>query len=579
MIARRVVAPRPLEDLAPFVSWGTKNLPPLARGGTEASHRGTADQARGLSHHASVVIGPATSPPLTPPYQGGDDWRTTGRSNARRRSPARRSGFTLVELLVVILIILLVSAAALPVVIPAVSHRQVSEAARILQGALVGAHDSAIHNGAPAGIRLLPDPSFNGIDPTYNSLNMSLPLACNRIIPIDPAPDYSEGMVSIILDPANGTPYPFAAALGMPYPNLMTNTLNGTLTNAVLMVEECPINTVTGLPNEPTSWFWNVRIGETIQIGNSGDLYTVVGPMAIQPNAGNTDLFVNDGAPGSTPQVQRTYPTAGGGTVTVQVEYLFLVNRQDDAPQDGFVDNLWNGLAFSTQSNNGNSLTELWTEYEAEAWLGALSSLQPALVNGVVTPGPGVNLSYTINRRPVPSARGREIQLPSNVVIDLTSWGTTLERSRLPAQAFNQSTGSVDILVYPNGQVVPTMNYSTPASVGLSGPFFHFWLAERTDVAAINVNPSTGNYVPLVPGQNVYLPVGNIQQIPGQAQTPFPGPRIKGEYRLVSVFTRNGQVTTNDNVLFDNPLAPQNGQTYNASLPFLQAQQGIAGGQ
>ena len=62
----------------------------------------------------------------------------------------------------VILIILLVSAVALPTVLPALTHRQVSEAARILQGGLVGARDTAINNNAPAGIRLLPDPVLNG---------------------------------------------------------------------------------------------------------------------------------------------------------------------------------------------------------------------------------------------------------------------------------------------------------------------------------------------------------------------------------------------------------------------------------
>jgi hypothetical protein len=74
------------------------------------------------------------------------------------------------------------------------------------------------------------------------------------------------------------------------------------------------------------------------------------------------------------------------------------------------------------------------------------------------------------------------------------------------------------------------------------------------------------------------LPIGNIPQQSLQGAT-YPGPKLKGEYRLVTVFTRNGQITTNDNVFFDNPLAPQNGPgTYNAGFPFLQAQQGITGG-
>ncbi len=59
--------------------------------------------------------------------------------STKRASPSqvpRPVSFTLVELLVVITIILIVSAVALPTVLPALSHRQVSEAARILQAAL-----------------------------------------------------------------------------------------------------------------------------------------------------------------------------------------------------------------------------------------------------------------------------------------------------------------------------------------------------------------------------------------------------------------------------------------------------------
>src|SRR5208283_2687494 len=97
---------------------------------------------------------------------------------------AGRRGFTLIELLVVMLIILLVSAVVLPTVLPAISHRQVSEAARILQGALVGARDTAINNNAPAGIRLLPDPVFNGINPSTALMDATRILAANRYIPI-----------------------------------------------------------------------------------------------------------------------------------------------------------------------------------------------------------------------------------------------------------------------------------------------------------------------------------------------------------------------------------------------------------
>ncbi len=102
-----------------------------------------------------------------------------------RRLRVGRRGFTLIELLVVILIILLVSAVALPVVLPALSHRQVSEAARLLQGALAGRGIRRSQNGTPSGIRLLPDPAFPaGLStPPTAQIDPTQPLAANRIIP------------------------------------------------------------------------------------------------------------------------------------------------------------------------------------------------------------------------------------------------------------------------------------------------------------------------------------------------------------------------------------------------------------
>jgi prepilin-type N-terminal cleavage/methylation domain-containing protein len=78
----------------------------------------------------------------------------------------RRRGFTLIELLVVILIILLVSAVTLPTVIPAITHRQVSEAARIFQGALAGARDTAINNNAIEEVVVL----TGGFSPEYGRI-------------------------------------------------------------------------------------------------------------------------------------------------------------------------------------------------------------------------------------------------------------------------------------------------------------------------------------------------------------------------------------------------------------------------
>src|SRR5262249_26691516 len=109
----------------------------------------------------------------------------------------RRRGFTLIEVLVVILIILLVSAVALPTVLPALNRRQVSEAARLLQGALVGARDKAIHDNQPSGIRLLPDPAYPITYDSFGQIDPIQILAFNRVVPIGAAPEYSDGMVAI----------------------------------------------------------------------------------------------------------------------------------------------------------------------------------------------------------------------------------------------------------------------------------------------------------------------------------------------------------------------------------------------
>jgi hypothetical protein len=72
--------------------------------------------------------------------------------------------------------------------------------------------------------------------------------------------------------------------------------------------------------------------------------------------------------------------------------------------------------------------------------------------------------------------------------------------------------------------------------------------------------------------------VGSINQQLISTTSPYLGPTLKGEYRIVSLFTRTGQVTSNDNPQFDNPANPVNGTTYNPGYPFLAAEQGTKGG-
>ena len=170
----------------------------------------------------------------------------------------------------------------------------------------------------------------------------------------------------------------------------------------------------------------------------------------------------------------------------------------------------------------------------------------------------------------------RETPLPSDVVIDLTTWKAILpERSRLPV---HPSSGSVDILLNTDGSVLPATVYSSPTSFGMRSAFYHFWLAERGDVYSIPTD-TNGNAVPLLNGYTFYLPMPLGSNIPpttnayDQLVASNPGlPYLKGEIRLLSLYTRTGQILVNDSPVFN--IGPQGG----VNQPYILPQQGARGG-
>ncbi len=592
-------------------------------GGSSGRGLGTTQPPAGYERMASRVADPgrvgASTPPLPPLIKGGKPRATRpfpfpplirgglggffagrrGRNPLGNRCRTRR-GFTLIELLVVITIILIVSAVALPTVLPAINHRQVSEAARILQGALVGARDSAIHNNVPSGIRLLPDPTyFSTIATTgsavFGQVDATQILAANRLIPIEPAPEYSEGYVTVNSQVAagafsgtsRGSPNPLAYW----YFNGTTwvsdpNYPNYPILNVRMVEQSYYVPGPAGQPNPPTSWYWNIRIGDQIQINNAGPWYTVVGPMAIPPGGvtlggvfyANPEMFVNVGPPGVTftagnAGVTGTSPLVRiNGNFTSMPDFLFVVNGQDDN-RNGWVDEGWDGV-----DNDGDGLIDeqnctlfpgVGEWQETEQWLGTLATSNNAVF---ATSTPPTNLPYTIRRRPVPVAGAREIALPSGVVVDLTTWGSTLERSRIPAGALNPFTGYVDIMINPDGTVLPTTIYSSPSSAGLGGAFYHFWLAERGDLY-----PPSGTIAPALPVTSdvsaaaVANWAGLRPANRGAALYPN-GAVLKGEFRLVTLFARTGEIATTDNVSFLDSYG-----NYNPNNPYIQAQQGVQG--
>lgn len=303
-----------------------------------------------------------------------------------------RPGFTLIELLVVITIIMLVSVVTLPTVMQAYGERSIQNATTLVQSTLTSARDDAARRGGSSGVRFVPDPI--------------IPDTCSRLLPIGPAPDYSDGLLSTT-DPAT-LPEGFV----VPFP--------------CLIVEQA-MRDAHGRPTTPTSWAYNVRVGDRVLIGRGGPLYTVVGPT----DAANP---TDEGFVSITQPLVRIDPTAG----EVRVDYLWLVNGADDN-NNGFPDDGWDGV-----DNDNDGVKDELDEWEVERWLGP----------------PVAASAYTIRRRPFPTDPARGLPLPAGVVIDTKD---------LPSE----------ILIDASGRAVASGPYGVPSRIGLKDHEFRIHLIER----------------------------------------------------------------------------------------------------
>ncbi|WP_422931599.1 pilus assembly FimT family protein [Singulisphaera sp. PoT] len=498
----------------------------------------------------------------------------------------KRRGFTLVELLVVIAIILLLTVATIPTVVNSVNQNKITEAARIVQAAFVGAGDRAIRTNQPSGVRLLPSVTLTLPAMGSGSAPGTQQLAYDRMIEIEPAADYAEGKVSIAPMLGGGVTPPGT------FPTIYPNVNNGYYPypdqnsglQQVLMIEEAPyvggyLVGTTAIPNSPTSWYWNIRIGDKLKINNSGISYTVVGPCTVNPitvNGQNPELFVNIGPPGTAPPVARTYydTLAGGNKMgTHNPEFLFLVNGTDD-DGDGYIDEGFDGFnqdynivpdTVADQVVSGTSPNI--SEWESEKWKGTLENVILADPDGMSTDTPsftwvGLNsqkatqdLAYTIKRRPVPTRGARETKIPGGIVIDATTWNTTQERSRFHVDPYSLY---VDFMVNADGQVLPQTIYSTPTA--FSEPFYHLWLTSSTDVFSPTVNSNVPYTLPMPAGSPSYPAAGDTS-----------GLKLTGDRRLISVFLKSGLITSDTIENFD----ASGTLPFNAMAPFLDAQLGM----
>lgn len=455
---------------------------------------------------------------------------------------SRRSGYTLVELLVVLMIVMLLTVATLPVVMPALNSRRVSEAALLLQAALAGARDAAIRANEPRGIRLLPSPDFPG---------GTAPLASDRFVSIEPGPDYNEGLITIS---------------ALPGPAPVPGTY-GPLTTAdprLWIVEAKWANPAVGtIPNPPTSWYWNIRRGEKLRLGGSGRTYTIAGPML----TANPEQYINAGLPSSV---------SAGPSATAEI--LILVNGQDD-DGDGYIDEAFDGIdndgdgiidpGFDGVDNDGikgidnaeemfynasNPSVFSYGEWEPESFVGSQFGTTY------------VNQPYTISRRPVVSQGAREVSLPGTVYIDLTTWDapyalsptgasspTRPERSRLPV---DPATFYVDIMISPNGSVMPQAGLMQLAGGGSTqlmknaGPYFHFWLTEQDDIVpplwGTKSAVSSPNPWQIHPTSNTSGTGSYLLPMPSGTSSYTSSPSdLKAERRLVTLNTKTGEIVTN----------------------------------
>ena len=511
----------------------------------------------------------------------------------RLRPRDHRQGFTLVELLVVLFIILLISAAALPAVFPAIKDRQVASAAQIVYGEIVAARDRAIRENRPQGFRIYPDP--------YDATRPNI-LTASRLVAIGPGPDYSDGRV---LPYFTLTPLPVPPAtpkyLAYPPPFSALPLYSPIIVNVedypYLVVHEDKSQYVSGvtIPNAPTSWYFNIRQGDRFEFLGTGVSYVIAGPIfdpglavppgttVSSPNSPNPNpgRLINAGAsyfsnPGNYPKFEFLYLVNGNdddGDGTIDEGFDGVNNDGDVYPpshplaggpiidpgfngvddnMDGYVDEpaemflhcqsdgsfIYPGISFGGYPNGGYAY-----DFVAVNNLGLPNEYEHETFRPIVLLGDIESKEYKITRRPVPSPEAREVQLPAGAVIDLTTWSTTQERSRLPVDPYS---GQVDILVAPNGRV-----YSQGASSNLAAtqglPYFHFWITDLEDVLEPRPTTLTGqlNTLPMVRDAIPRTPTDYLTYYPDTM------PTLNGGRRLISVNTETGKISTNTIEVFN----------------------------
>lgn len=523
---------------------------------------------------------------------------------------SRRSGLTLLELLIVMAIILLVSVATIPVALGVFGEQEVSGAASTVHAMFSLTRDTAVRNGRPVGIRLIPDPDLAG-----SISGGDYRMASNRMLELQVPPDYTQGRAGKLtghgLPELDGITWQLVAHPTIP---TMGNTF---LVRRIAVVESklegessFALPAPPLVPTDLTSWYGNIRQGERIRFDTTRQDYIVAGPFFRNvPQSGpparadylNSERFVyGPTCSFSTAPVLAWIPSLPfpASAPANRREILFVVNGRDD-DGDGYVDEEFDGIdnnndglidpGYNGVDDDGDGLIDemdellfnrvggvanynpFFAEYEEEVFIGAP-------VDGVQYAS-----SYAITRRPIPSPDSREVQLPGNTVIDLTTSVFPLigagpsERSVVPIDPLS---GYVEFIIYPNGRVAPS-SYAGNYTYLADFPAYYLWIAEREDVRDVlwgvdtnnypNPNPAAGNSdpnlrffyrLPMTKDTKYYLDhdkdgvIDTAPPIVAQQAGNF----LEGGRRIVAISSSNGKASVSSFTIDD---AQQIGAVFN----------------
>ncbi|OYV91439.1 MAG: hypothetical protein B7Z73_05525 [Planctomycetia bacterium 21-64-5] len=390
----------------------------------------------------------------------------------------RRSGVTLVELLVVILIMLLITAVAIPVIAPAMSGRQVREAARLLDVFINGARTRALQSDTGFGVMIQRNPN----DPRMST----------TLVYCAQPPNYAgDFQISTIRMLGNGGFGAWQTYLPGP-PGLVP-------TGTFLVDATSPV-----FPKNDIGWIDNVGPGDTFFLhGSDLTLYRIYsGEPYIDLNG---DGLYTAGEPfndvdysgGYTPP---TLPLDANGCFT-SVPTPVVWHTQSATVTYAFADpflasqcmsstglNPVNGLPFWVDTTGSNSSILGWPP---SGWSEDKNDRIPP-TGGI--PNTSVGIVFQIERRPVISS-APPLELPEGTCIDLG--GTWLD-----------TTNNVQVPIVGSGMDVPA-SMLTSGGAGTLISMATFRPNPALD-PAVTTNPPAVDQSPVI---IMFLPDGRLKSV------------------------------------------------------------------